>query len=414
MAYRVHVIGAGLAGLSAAAYATDKADTVAVYEAAGHAGGRCRSFYDEILGCRIDNGNHLLLSGNHAAIDYLTHIGSKNALVGPAEAEFPFLDLRNDTRWVVKPDKWIIPWSLFSAKGRVPGTAFGEYVRGLSLARTTPDQTIAQCLDKGGVLFEKFWEPLAVSVLNTEADAASARLLWPVLRETFGRGAYACIPLIVREGLSEAFVDPALAFLEQKNGSVAFNQRLRRIEFTGDHVSALNFGEDTVRVDEQDSVILATPPSVASALVPGLQTPDEFRPIVNGHFILPSEAPQMSFLGLVGGVAHWLFVRGKVASITVSAATELAAQDSDMIAQRLWLDICRALELGDAPLGPYRIVKEKRATFAQTPVQSGRRPQQKTGWKNLFLAGDWVDTGLPATIEGTIRSGRKAAKLTKR
>lgn len=411
MAQTVHVIGAGLAGLSAAAYATEKAEAVTVYEAAGHGGGRCRSFYDETLGCRIDNGNHLLLSGNHATIDYLTRIDSKNALVGPAEAEFPFLDLRTGERWVVKPDKGIIPWSLFSAKSRIPGTTFGEYARGFSLARTTAEQTVAQCLDKGGALYEKFWEPLAVSVLNTEADAASAKLLWPVLKETFGRGANACIPLIVREGLSESFVDPALAFLSQNKGDVAFNQRLRRIQFVGDRATTLEFGEETVTLKDEDQIILAVPPTVASSLVPGLLAPDDFRPIVNGHFIIPKTAPQMSFQGLVGGVAHWLFVRGNVASITVSAATELASVASEEIAERLWPDICEALDLGALQLGPYRIVKEKRATFSQTPKQISKRPQQKTRWKNLFLAGDWVDTGLPATIEGTIRSGRKAAKL---
>ncbi len=118
----------------------------------------------------------------------------------------------------------------------------------------------------------------------------------------------------------------------------------------------------------------------------------------------------MTFLGLLGGTAEWLFVRGDVASVTVSAANELAEEESGVIARRLWADVAAALGLGGVPLPPHRIGKEKRATFAGTPVQVRRRAGTRTPWANLFLAGDWTDTGLPATIEGAVRSGRKASE----
>ena len=111
----------------------------------------------------------------------------------------------------------------------------------------------------------------------------------------------------------------------------------------------------------------------------------------------------------MGGTCQWLFVRGDIASVTVSAADALADQPSAAIAGRFWADVTRALGLGDAPLPPHRIVKEKRATFAQTPEEVARRPGTRTAWRNLCLAGDWTDTGLPATIEGAVRSGRAAA-----
>ena len=410
MTQAVHVIGAGLAGLSAAVMLAEGKATVIVHEAAGHGGGRCRSFYDDTLGCRIDNGNHLLLSGNRATLDYLKRIGAEGSLVGPDQAAFPFLDLRTKERWLVKPDAGVIPWSLFSAKTRVPGSSLGEYLRGLSLAWASSEKTISQCLMGRGALYERFWEPLAVSVLNTEADKASAKLLWPVLRETFGRGAVACIPLIVRDGLSESFVDPALAYLERSGNSAVFNHRLRAIHSSNDRISELDFGDEKITLGKNDRVVLAVPPSVAKSLLPDLLVPDDYRPIVNGHFIVPKKVEKTRFLGLVGGAAHWLFVRNELASITVSAANDLVLKSSEDIANQLWSDICIALELGDCPLGPYRIVKEKRATFAQTPEQLLKRPDTKTKWQNLVVAGDWTDTGLPATIEGTIRSGMKAAK----
>jgi hypothetical protein len=104
-----------------------------------------------------------------------------------------------------------------------------------------------------------------------------------------------------------------------------------------------------------------------------------------------------------------LFVRGDVASVTVSAADSLAEEGSDAIATRMWREITRALGLEGQPLPAFRIVKEKRATFAQTPAETRRRPGFRTPWSNLLLAGDWTDTGLPATIEGSVRSGRTAA-----
>jgi uncharacterized protein with NAD-binding domain and iron-sulfur cluster len=114
-------------------------------------------------------------------------------------------------------------------------------------------------------------------------------------------------------------------------------------------------------------------------------------------------------MGLVGSVSQWLFVRGEVASVTVSAADKLAEQPAEEIAETLWKEVAKALELGDKPLPAHRIVKEKRATFAQTPEDVSRRPGPVTAWSNLFLAGDWTNTGLPATLEGAIRSGRIAA-----
>ena len=111
---------------------------------------------------------------------------------------------------------------------------------------------------------------------------------------------------------------------------------------------------------------------------------------------------------MLGGVAEWLFLRGAVVSVTVSAADALAVRPADEIGARLWQDVARALTL-DGPVPPFRIVKERRATFAQTPSAMHRRPPTETHLANLVLAGDWTATGLPATIESAIRSGHKAA-----
>jgi squalene-associated FAD-dependent desaturase len=408
---RVHVVGAGLAGLSAAVRLAAAGHSVDIYESAGHAGGRCRSFHDQHLDQLIDNGNHLLLSGNRAVLDYLREIGSADSLTGPERAAFPFFDLAADLRWTVRPDRGVIPWSIFSAKRRVPGSTVGEYLRGLRLARARPDDTVAQCLGADSVLYRRFWEPLAVSVLNTDAAEGSAQLLWPVIRETFGRGEAACRPLMARQGLSESFVTPALAYLQARGGQVAFQHRLRQLVREDGRIGGLDFGNGVVGIGADDSVVLAVPPAMASELVPGLSVPSQSRAIVNGHFRVPDAPRGTPFLGLVGGTAQWLFVRGDIVSVTVSAADQLAEQPADEIARLIWSDVSAALALPNTLPERYRIVKEQRATFAQTPEQVTRRPGAQTEWDNLFLAGDWTDTGLPATIEGTIRSGNIASEM---
>jgi squalene-associated FAD-dependent desaturase len=405
-----HVIGAGVAGLAAAVALRNWGWTVTVHETAGHAGGRCRSFYDQAVGCRIDNGNHLLLSGNKAALAYLADIGAADSLTGPAKAAFPFLDLKTGERWTVEVGPGAMPWWIFSRERRVPGSSAADYLSALRLAWADENATVAECLGSDNPLFRRFWEPLAVAVLNTAADEGAASLLWPVVRETFGRGEAACRPLIARQGLSESFVDPALRFFEDRGVRFIAGHRLRAMNMEGDRVMALNFDADDVSLAASDSVVLAAPPAVAAALVPDLDVPGDSRAIVNGHFRLPRPPGDLSFLGLVGGVAQWLFVRGGVASVTVSAAGALADEDADVIAAMLWSEVRRALSLGETSLPPHRVVKEKRATFAQTPAEVRRRPAARTRWKNLYLAGDWTRTGLPATLEGAIRSGRDAAK----
>jgi len=405
----VHIVGAGLSGLSAAVSLAGAGHRVAVHEAAGQAGGRCRSFHDATLDRRIDNGNHLLLSGNRATHDYLDAIGATDALIGPDRAEFGFVDATTGSRWTVRPGAGPIPWWVLLPHRRVPGTRISEYLRALRLVNASNGATVIQCLGGPGLLYQRFWEPLAVAALNTSGEEGAASLLWPVVRETFGRGEAHCRPRIARDGLSEALVDPALRTLVD-SAEVKFNRRLRAIETEGDRIVGLDFGGGNhLPLAPEDSTILAVPPAAATTLVPGLDAPAESRAIINGHFRLPQTSKHVYFLGVVGGVVQWLFVRGDIVSTTVSAANSLVDVSNEVIAGEMWRDVSLVLGLGRADLPAHRILTEKRATFAQTPAEIARRPGTQTAWNNLFLAGDWTDTGLPATIEGSIRSGHSAA-----
>ena len=416
MSGTIHIIGAGLAGLAAAVeLAGSGRAAVTVYESAPHAGGRCRSLKDEGMGRLIDNGNHLLLSGNHAAVAYLNRIGAR-ATMHEAEAAFPFCDLRTGARWTIHPAPGPMPWWVFQARRRAPGTSALDYLRGLALGLVGETFTVAEALNlpKDSPAREMFWDPLTIAVLNAEADEVAAPLLWAVLRETVGKGAAACRPLIAREGLGPSLVEPAVSFLTRRGVTVRFNARLKAVDMAGDQAKVLRFADGEVILGAGDDVIVALPPWAVSDLLPGVPTPTGTRAIVNAHFRVPELARAPRLLGLVGGTAHWIFMREELASVTVSAADRLAEQDADVIAARLWEDVRRALGLKDTALPAHRVIKEKRATFAQTPANLALRAKTASSWRNLFLAGDWTDTGLPATVEGAIRSGVAAARMVRR
>ena len=409
---KVHVIGAGLSGLSAAVRLAERGVAVEVSEAAAQAGGRCRSYFDKELGLTIDNGNHLVLSGNHAVRDYLATIGASDRLAGPDRAVFDWADIRTGERWRLRPNEGPLAWWVLSQARRVPGTRAADY---LQIAKLLPAQPAARRVDQAmacrGPLWDRLMQPFLVAALNTEAEASSAELAGAVLRETLARGGAAYRPRIAEPTLAAAFVDPAVAWLTAHGGSVRLGQRLKKLDVEGGRVVGLDFGDETTPVAAGEAVVLAVPPWVAQQLLPGLSAPDDFRSIVNGHFRIEPPAGALPMVGVIGGTAEWVFCFPGRISTTTSAADRIVDWDRERLAHALWADVAALHGLGP-DLPPWQIVKEKRATFAATPEQEAKRPPARTELSNLVLAGDWTRTGLPATIEGAVRSGVEAARLT--
>lgn len=412
---KIHIIGAGIAGLSAAVRLVNSGHKIHLYESAGHAGGRCRSFYDDHLGCRIDNGNHLLLSGNPSVFTYLQTINATDQLVGPEKAIFPFIDIPSLRHWTVEIAKSALPFWLLKKDRRIPDTRIFDYLTVAKLLFAKDMQTLGDIVDTHTPLYQMFLEPLAVGVMNTPAEISSAHLLGTVLRETFARGADSCKPRIAKDGLSETFVDPALTYLRKHGVFYRENTRLREIEIEGTRINQLKFSSDIIRFSEGEIVLLATPAPVTAKLIPQLTVPTDTYPIINAHFRLPNgfrAVNDAGLIGIVGGTAQWLFFRGDLISATVSAAENLVDAPAKSIAQMIWSDITRSVKgLPSMMPSTHRIVKERRATISQTPESNRLRPNTTCHLDNVLLAGDWTNTGLPATIEGSIKSGNQAADV---
>jgi len=410
----VHIVGAGLSGLAAAVMLADRGQKVVVYEAAAQAGGRCRSYHDRSLDRVIDNGNHLVLSGNMNVRRYLAQIGATDRLVGPEGTGFDFLDLMRGRRFTVRPNDGPIPWWIAVPSRRVPDTGIVNYLAAVRLAFAKPEETVAEVLPHDE-LYRVLWEPLAVSALNTPVDEASAQGFWRVLQHTLARGGKFARPLIAKETLADTFVLPALDFLRRHGAEIRLGIRIKGPVVTEGRVTGLQSEKGDEAWAQGDKLIFAVPPAVAERMVLRLETPGADEAIVNAHFATddPAGLP-LKVVAIVGGAAQWVFRRPGLTSVTVSAARGMVDEAVETLAPRLWADVAAAFPDLGAKMPPYRIIKEKRATIRQSPADETVRPDEKTPYANAWLAGDWTRTGLPATIEGSLLSGFRAAEAALR
>ncbi len=406
---RATIAGAGMAGLGAAVALVKAGFSAAISDSAARAGGRCRSYDDAGTGLTIDNGNHLVLSGNAAVAAFRADIGAVEPLAGPDHASFAFMDMASGEKWQVRMNDGPVPWWVLDKSRRVPDTGLADYwpLRHLLKGRNS---RIDAAVDTTGPVWDRLIHPVLLAALNTEPAEASAQLAANILRATMLKGGRAMCPRIAVPTLAAAFIDPAISWLAARGTVLTTGRRLKAIAFTGDLVVALEWSDGRQEIAADEAVVLAVPPWVAGELLPDLMVPTEQRAILNAHFAIvpPKDAPEM--LGLIGAMSEWIFTHPDRISVTVSAADAVIDRPREELARVIWDEVARALGMV-APLPAWQIVKEKRATFAATPEQDALRPPAQTRWRNLFLAGDYVQNGLPATIEGALRNGDNAAKM---
>src|ERR1700719_3358594 len=338
----VHIVGAGISGLSAAVRLANANYKVHVHEATQQAGGRCRSYFDAATNLTIDNGNHLLLSGNRHALAYARSIGTEAGLVGPKRAQFSFVDLTTGQRWQLDLGESRLPLWVFDKARRVPDTGLLDYLALMPLIWAQPGKLVGDAIPCRGSLYRRLVQPLLLAALNVDPPEGSAGLAGAVVRETLLAGGQACRPLIAREGLSAVLVEPAIKLLQDKGASIRFGHELPEFGISAGRINELKFGDDTVAIWPDEAVVLAVPPRPAASLLPGLKTPTKFRAIVNAHFRFDPPADMPPILGVVGGLIEWLFAFPQRLSVTVSNADRLVDMPREQLPQAIWAVICQA------------------------------------------------------------------------
>ncbi|MBN8531574.1 MAG: FAD-dependent oxidoreductase [Alphaproteobacteria bacterium] len=404
-----HIIGGGLSGLCAALRLAERGIGVHIHEASPHWGGRCRSWHDTQLNAEIDNGNHLLLGANRRLLALVRTLGAEQRFHHLRPASFPFLDVQRLRRWQLRPRGLL---SLFTGAALPPGATLpGFALAALRLSRASESATVADIFPVRDALYQRLIAPFCRSALNTQPEAASARLLANSFRAllTHRSSAEAWIPTL---SWRDALIDPLLARLHELGVTLTTRRRLETLTITSGRATHLAFNDLSATLTPETSVILATPPWEARRLLPEVVPELSYSPIANLHFkpdeAFPVDAPR--FIGLVNGAAEWVFRRENLASVTISAAHAFTHDSPEALAGRVWGEVCHALG-HIAPLPAHRVIMETRATFAATPETLRLRPSSATPFSNLFLAGDYTATGLPACLEGAVISGESAAAL---
>ena len=406
----VHVIGAGAAGLAAAQalLASGRSDVV-VHEAKPYAGGRRRSFYDPALGVEVDSGNFPLLSGWKSVLALIGAGGARSEWREGREPGVAFADFATGDRWRLNPNAGRAPWWLLSSRRRGRRFRLADYWAARRLLRASPDSTVASCAPKGMAL-DRLWRPLVLAALNCSPETASAVLAGSILRELLWGGGAGMRLMTPISHFGRAFIEPLTKRLVREGAALRFDRRLLSIDAGPERIAGLEFEHDRIDLGPRDAAILATPWPISASLIPGLAAPSEATAIVTIHFAAPPPAKSEPVTGALNGVFDWLFCYRDRISVTINDAAAKIDSPRDALAAECWRGVAALMALSDN-LPAWRVVPARRASFLATPEEVRRRPPPYTSWRNLFLAGAYVDGPLPECLEGSVRSGERAAKL---
>jgi squalene-associated FAD-dependent desaturase len=437
------VVGGGLAGLSAAAALAERGERVLVLEARGRLGGRATAFVDRDTGEAVDNGQHVMFGCYRQTFEFLRRIGAEGNVRTQDALRLPFI-LQDGRRSLLECPAWppplhllggILSWDALPMRDRFAALRLAPTLMRARSGRTSPAHertTVLAWLQQHGQtdrLITALWEPLAVAALNQPiADAAAAPFV-RVLAEMFGTDASAAAVVLPTKPLDEMYAEPARRFIEAHGGTVR-TDALARIAIDGDAVAAVEvrLGADarseriaTRRVvaavpwHAVDNLFVSRPPALEPILTAAAAM--QGMPIATVNLWYDRIVLDEPFVGLTGRTVQWIFDKRRVfgeasshLSLVVSAAESVAPLSRDDLIGIAVRDVADALPaVRDATLRRATVVREKRATFSLAPG-GPPRPANQTPIRGLVLAGDWTDTGLPATIEGAVMSGHAAAR----
>jgi zeta-carotene desaturase len=434
--FDVAVVGGGVAGLAAATALAEGGRRVIVLEARGELGGRATAFRDRETGELVDNGQHVMFGCYHETFAFLRRIDALSYVHVQPSLEVPYLD-EQARRSVLRCPRWPAPLHLLGGVFGWDALPLGEK---LSVLRVGPDllprrrsadvtgaaPTVTAWLDRRGQrgrIREWLWEPLAVAALNESPNEAAAEPFIEVLARMFGGARSNASIALPTVPLHEMYARPARRYLEARGGEVRVNA-LARVRIEGGRLAGLEVRGEPIAAA---AVVAAVPWFALETLLVGDTAPlagllanaarMTAKPIVTVNLWYDRAVMEDEFVGLPGRQMQWVFDKRRVfgesashLSLVASGADALAPQSSEALVALAAREVASAIPgARAATLVRGTVVRERRATFSVAPGEPPR-PGVITPIANLVLAGDWIATGLPATIESAAIAGHRAAR----
>ncbi len=424
----ITVIGGGLAGLSAAVFLTQKGFKVTIIEGSPKFGGRVYSFFDKASGLTIDNGQHILASWYKNTFEYLKLIGSFDKLSFQKQLEVIFAD-KDSTQYSLKASKLPPPLHLSGGIMGYKALALKDKLAIVKLVNIIKKKKIDTNSLKNintDKLFQQtgqtkrainyFWKPFIIAVFNAEPQDTSAYLFSHIIKVGFIEKGGS--ELVLPEGfLSDIFVDPAISYLMTNGVEILSNKRATGFKFNDNMITALILEDNT---EIKTDIYISAVPFFNFKMLLGEESHTKYfsgfkelssSPIVNIHLKFDKDISSIfktKFIGLLNTHSQWVFkVTNDQVCIVISSAKEIAEKTKEQIIELAEKELKMCIpEFKDLKVTASRVIKETRATFVPDSDSLKNRPGNRTGISNLYLTGDWIETGLPSTIEGAVKSSK--------
>ena len=423
------IVGAGWAGLATAVALTRAGKSVTILESARQIGGRARRV--SLQNISVDNGQHLLIGAYRETLSTMQTIGvdiPKVLIRQPLQLISKYQDGKSlELKAPRLPAPLHLLWCLVTAQGFTSQERWAAIRFGLKLKlgrlRQQQDTSVSELLrqhDQPDTLNQALWYPLCLAIMNTLPHEASAEIFIKVLEDAFLHQQEDSNLLYARTDLSRILPDPAVTYIEQHGGQVQLGHRISRLQIEANQVTGV-WSDEQFHATNQ--VVLATPPYAAVPLlhpVPQLSTlasalqQFQYEPICTVYLQYPEDVRlPIPMLGMLGSIGQWAFDRrlygqaGLIAVVISSRGTHMEWSNAQLI-DVISSELAKLFPSWPQPLST-QVIREKRATFASVVNVNQTRPANQTAVNGLWLAGDFTQTGYPATLEGAVRSGVQCA-----
>ena len=433
---KVIVIGGGFAGLSAASFLADSGSKVELIEVSPKLGGRAYSFYDDETGSVIDNGQHILMGCYKETLKFLKLIGAEKNFSYQERLKVDFLN-DNGKHFRLEATQPFYPLNHLFGLLNFEALSFSDRLKILKffvklyfysdeeLKKLTVHQWFL-LEGQNEKIREAFWDFLAVGALNTSTTKASAKAFADIIKEIFSKGNKASTIILPLKGLTESYCNEAQSFIEKKGGIINLSEQVTGFEIENNEVKKIITSKRTIA--DFNYVISSVPwfaiktfeVSVGQTVgeprrfLPDVNLNFEHSSILTIHIWIKENKLQEDFYALIGSPLNWIFNHKDHITLVKSDANDIIDKSKEELFEMAVAELKKYAGIEKEEIKSYKVIKEKRATFVPNNETIDKRPNTKTIIKNLFLAGDWVNTGLPSTIEGAVKSGRSAMEEIER